>query len=133
MASGGDFAPQIFFSANAFAYGKKQSWWILVKHNAKRLNYSLNNPQTDDSGYLEHLIAEGDQKSLLIFLLQTIPNTKVILNRFKGCIELYPLSANTESHSPNSNPTPNRTPRRRFTLGLSADSLDSDSDDDDET
>jgi len=43
-----------------------------------------------DAGYLEECIASNDKRALLIFLMQSIDTTVLRLNKFKGCIELYP-------------------------------------------
>lgn len=63
----------------------------MSKNPIRRFNLRLENAKADDTGFIETLISKDDKKSLLIFLLQTLPNTLIKLNKFKGCIELYPL------------------------------------------
>jgi len=62
----------------------------MVKDTPKKLNLRLTNPHSDDSGFIEDCLAKGDRKSILIFLLDSLPTTTIKINRFRGCVEIYP-------------------------------------------
>ena len=58
---------------------------LIITHKGVILKLSM-----DREGFIEDCIEKNDVRSILVFLLDSLPNSIVRLNKVKKCVEIYP-------------------------------------------